>query len=57
MYIICCGFIPERTVIFLLVCSNLRKKVVRSSYEVTMTHYHVVPILLLLRFAVNAEDL
>ena len=40
-----------------VVCSNLRKKIVRSSYEITMTHYHVVPILLILRFVANAEDL
>ena len=34
-----------------------KKKIVRSSYEITMTDYHVVPIFIILRFVANAEDL
>ena len=33
------------------------KKIGRSSYEVTMTHYDVIPILFLFRFVANAQDL
>ena len=33
------------------------KKLGRSSYDVTMTYYDVILILLLLRFVANAEDL
>ena len=43
--------------LFLLVCFPLRKKLGRSSYDITMTHYDIMPIMFLFRFVANAQHL
>ena len=48
----------KKKVLLLLVCFPLRKKKLgRSSYDVTTTHYDVIIILFLFNFVANVEDL
>ena len=57
MYILCWELISWKKVLLLFVCFTLQKKLDRSSYYVTMTHYVVILILFLFTFVVNVQDL
>ena len=57
MYMIRWGLIPRKKVLFLLVCFPLPEKLGRSSYDITMTHYDVTPILVYFRILANAQGL
>ena len=56
-YILCWELISWKKVFLLFVCFPLQKKLDRSSYDVTMTHYDVLLILFLFRFVANVQDL
>ena len=57
MYILCWELISWKKVLLLFVCFPLQKKLDRSSYYVTMTHYVVILILFLFTFVANVQDL